>query len=69
MVVSQPDVIDLVGSCLVANLQTGAWSRFTGWKTRCLGVSRGKGYFGADDGCVYAMETGGSDNGSLYTCT
>jgi hypothetical protein len=69
MVVSQPDIIDTLGTCLIANLQTGAWARFTGWKTRCLGVSAGRGYFGSDDGCVYAMETGGSDDGAVYTCT
>ena len=69
MVISQPDTVDPLGSCLVANLQTGAWSRFTGWRTRCLGVFKGKGYYGAEDTCVYAMEEGGSDNGAMYTCT
>lgn len=69
MVVSQPDSIDAYGSCLVANLQTGAWARFLGWRTRCLGVFGNRGYFGSDDGKVYLMNAGGSDNGAIYTCT
>lgn len=67
MVVSQPDALDDLGSCLIANLQTGAWSRFTGWRTRCLGVFADRGYFGSDSGEVFRMETGGSDNGLPYT--
>lgn len=67
MVVSQPD--DENPSCLVANLQTGAWARFTGWDTQCLGIFNGQGYFGSADNCVYQMESGGSDDGATYTCT
>ena len=66
MVVSQPDSVD--PSCLVIGLQTGAWSRFTGWDTQCLAYFDGRGYFGDSDGLVYQMEVGGSDNGALYTC-
>lgn len=68
MIVSQPSATDPVGSCLVANLQTGAWSRITGWHTRCMAVFSDDGYFGADDRCVYQMEAGGSDDGDSYTC-
>lgn len=67
MVVSQPDVVASVGTCLVANLQTGAWSRITGWRTRSLGVFGDRGYFGDNDGQVFLMEAGGSDNGMPYT--
>lgn len=66
MIVSQPDSTS--PSCLAVNLQTGAWSRITGWDTQCLGFFDNAGYFGAADGCVYAMESGGSDNGTNYTC-
>lgn len=69
MIVSQPNAVDPVGSCLVANLQTGAWSRFVGWRTRCLGMLDGEGFFGSEDGCVYSMEQGGSDDGNIYSCT
>lgn len=69
MVVSQPDADDTYGTALVANLQTGAWSRIKGWKTRCMGVFGGDGYFGGNNSCVYRMETSGSDDGAIYTCT
>lgn len=65
-VVSQPDATQ--ASCLVVNLQTGAWSRFLGWDTQCLIAYDGRGFFGASDGYVYEMEVGGSDNETPYTC-
>lgn len=66
MIVSQPGGADK--SALVANLQTGAWSRFTGWDTRCLGFFDESGFYGDATGNVYRMETGGSDDGLNYTC-
>lgn len=65
MVVSQPSNVD--DTCLVANLDTGAWSRITGWNTRVLGYYNGQGYFGDKDGNIFAMEVGGSDDGLPYT--
>ncbi len=53
--------------CLVCNLQTGAWARFTNWQTRCMALYSGRGYFGTNDGLVYEMEASGSDDGSPYT--
>ena len=67
MVISQPDDAD--PTCLVVNLQTGAWSRFTGWDTQCLTYFSDLGYFGSTNGLVYQMEVGGSDEGELYTAT
>lgn len=70
MVVSQPQLTNsLDDQCFVANLQTGAWSRFFNWDTRCLALFDSRGYFGANDGCVYQMESGGTDDGDAYTCT
>lgn len=66
MVVSQPDSVE--PTCLVANLQTGGWSRFTGWDTQCIALFNDVGYLGSADFKVYQMEVGGSDNGSIYTC-
>ncbi len=68
MLVSQPYQSDFIGTCLVANLQTGAWSRFTGWRTNCLGLFAGDGYFGDDRGGVFLVDSGGSDDGVPYTC-
>lgn len=67
MVVSQPDAVD--PTCLVIALQTGAWSRFTGWDTQCLGYYNGVGYFGSANNRIYQMEVGGSDDSDLYTCS
>lgn len=68
MVVSLPDIGPSEGSCLVVNLHTGAWSRFTGWDTQCLGQYGKTGFFGTSDGLVMSMETGGTDDGANYTC-
>ena len=65
MVVSQPG--DQKKTCLVANLKTGAWSRFTGLDTSCLGFYDNSGFFGAQNGKVYRMQSGGSDDGEIYT--
>ena len=65
MVVSQPG--SSVGTCLVANLNTGAWSRFTGLDTQSLAIFGGHGYFGDSDGVIFKMQSGGSDAGAPYT--
>lgn len=67
MVVSLPPGTGLANHCFVCNIQTGAWARFTNWQTRCMTLFNGRGYFGANDGCVYEMESGGSDDGTPYT--
>ena len=51
----------------VANLETGAWCRFTGWEARCMAVYGEDGYFGTSDGKVYKMDTGGQDGETLFT--
>jgi hypothetical protein len=65
MTVAAPDG----DTCLVANLTTGAWSRFTGWDVRCLGEIGGRGYIGSADGRIYRMEEGGSDDGAIYVAS
>ena len=69
MIVSLPPVNTKLDGCLVCNLQTGAWSKFTGWQTRCLAIFDGKGFYGTDEGAIYEMEVGGSDDGMPYTAT
>lgn len=70
MVVSLP-VVDagIDPYCFVANLETGAWAKFTGWETRSIGHYDGYGYFGNNTGVIYKMEVGGTDNGTPYVCT
>ncbi len=67
-VVALPVVDGTTGAyCFVVNLETGAWCRYTGWDTECLGLYNSIGYFGTSDGKVMQMEAGGSDDGSPYT--
>lgn len=54
---------------LVCNLETRAWSRFTGIGARCLALFQGYVYAGGNDGVVKRLESGGSDAGMPYTCT
>ncbi len=68
MVIATPVVSEgQTEQCFVANLETGAWARYTGWNTRCLGLFRKKGYFGSNDGTVNEMEITGLDNATPYT--
>lgn len=70
MVVSLPVVDEGINPyCFVANLETGAWAKFTGWETRSIGHYESFGYFGTNSGVIYKMEVGGSDDGTPYVCT
>lgn len=66
IIVSQPGAGER--TCLVCNLQTGAWSRFTGLNVQSLGFFDGSVFFGGIDGNIYRFESGSSDNGAIYTC-
>ena len=69
MIVSLPVVDDGIDPyCFVANLETGAWAKFTGWETRSIGHFADFGYFGNNSGVIYKMEVGGSDDGIPYVC-
>jgi len=67
LIVSQPVIDTQDPQCLVANLETGAWCKFTGWDVRCVALFVDNGYFGTNDGKVYQMEVGGNDDGEVYT--
>lgn len=66
IIVSQPG--DAETTCLVCNLQTGAWSRFTGLNVQTLAYFDGSVFFSGVDGNIYRFESGGNDNGANYTC-
>lgn len=51
----------------VANVRSGAWCRYTGWDAFSFAVLDNRLYFGTSDGRVMRGETGGNDDGSLYT--
>ena len=67
LIVSQPITDTQSAQCLVANIETGAWCKFTGWDTRCMALFNNFGYFGTNDGRVMQMEVGGNDDGAVYT--
>lgn len=51
----------------VANTETGAWGRFTGWDVRCMTVFEGRLLFGSTEGGVFLANETGSDDGAPYT--
>jgi hypothetical protein len=53
------------GLCFAANLETGAWCKFTGWDAHCFGGLGGALYFGGQQGGVFECESGGQDDGSI----
>jgi hypothetical protein len=58
-----PTVTDSEAVQYVQNLQTGAWSRWTGMNAMCWAVANEKLYFGGTDG-IYQADVGVTDNGS-----
>lgn len=51
----------------IANTETGAWSRFTGWDALCMEVFEGRLFFGSGDGAIYLANETGMDDGTPYT--
>lgn len=72
MIVGMPSNDDGIEKLsFVVNLETGAWTRFTGatWDVRAQAVLRGVHYVGDGTGLICQTDSGGSDNGENYTCT
>lgn len=55
--------------CFAVNLQTGAWSKVTGWNTRCFALHDGEVYFGTGTGTVMQADVTGSDDGQMIYYT
>lgn len=53
--------------CFAVNLETGAWSRFTGWKVDALAVLGDSLHF-ATGSDVFEGDKGGQDNGQSFVC-
>lgn len=51
----------------IANTETGAWGRFTGWEGRCFDIFQGRLFFGEGAGAVYIANETGLDDGSPYS--
>lgn len=55
--------------CFAVNLETGAWSKVTGWNTRCMVLHGDYVYFGTNAGTLMQADITGSDDGELiYYC-
>lgn len=69
LVIGMPQTITtLVPECLVVNIQTRAWCKFSGWDVQCGAIFGGAAYFGASNGEIYQMDTTGQDGSSSYVC-
>jgi hypothetical protein len=62
------NVLSQPAYCLVVNIQSGAWTIYTGWDVQCLAYFNGGVYFGTATGAVMQAEVGGNDNGKPYVC-
>jgi len=68
-VVSFADDLTLVNEQFVVNLETGAWSRFTGWEMQSIAIFKGNMYYGNSQGRIMQAESGGSDDDEPYFAT
>jgi hypothetical protein len=55
--------------CFAVNLETGAWSKVTGWNTRCFILHDDRVYFGTNAGTLMQADVGGFDDGELIYYT
>lgn len=55
--------------CFAVNLETGAWSKITGWGTRCFILHDDWVYFGRNDGSLMQADIGGFDDEELIYYT
>jgi hypothetical protein len=67
-IVALPTEGELSPYCFVVNVQTGGWTKYTGWDTSCLGLFGEWAYFGTADGKVMKAEVSGADDGHPYEC-
>lgn len=51
--------------CFAVNLETGAWSKVTGWDTQCFILHNDGVYFGTSTGALIQADVLGSDEGGL----
>lgn len=69
MIVTNPVTADIGITppwCYVVNTTTGAWTKRTGWNTRCMCLYNDFVYFGTNDGTIKQMEITSSDDGAIY---
>lgn len=67
LLIGTPQTVGGKRVSFVANSQTGAWGRITGWDVRCSAVFGDDLYFGTNDGKIFKADTGATDDGAAYT--
>ena len=67
-VVAPPIGASEIGYIWTVNLETGAWSRTTGWSVGDIQVLGAGLYYGDASGNVFQCDVGGYDNGSSFEC-
>lgn len=67
VIVAPPKVAGLDKEMLIANANTGAWCRFTGWEAHCISVTFGRLFWGHDNGAIIEGNVSGYDLGEPYT--
>jgi len=67
LLIGTPENEDSQPIAFVANAQTGAWCRYTGWDVRCSRASGNDLYFGTNSSTVMQAEAQGNDDGTSYT--
>jgi hypothetical protein len=55
--------------CFAVNLESGAWSKITGWNTRCMILHDDWVYFGTNTGELIKTEITGADSGEVIYYT
>lgn len=55
--------------CIIANAQTNAWGKFTGWDATCFAQIRSDMFFGTQGGIIMQADRTGYDDGEPYTAT
>lgn len=63
---------DMTGSqdfTFVANAETSAWAKFTGWQAGEMRVLGNGLYYGDSEGRIFQCDVGGTDNGDGFVCT
>lgn len=62
-----PPTADFGSVMFVANTETGAWGRYTGWEGLSFDVFEGRLFFGESTGAVYIANETGLDDGAPYS--
>lgn len=67
-IVAPPNRDAQQGYCWAVNLETGAWTKFTGWRIGDIYVLGNGLHYGDDRGDIYLCDVGGFDNNTAFEC-